>query len=160
MLVEQEVAQPVPMAAVLENIAPVLSEGRIKKPGFLRRNWYFILLPILAVLVLTIIGSGWLGHNGGYVIIDWPAELRGNKNGWAVKVDSNEVAVGSANPIKLPVDIGKRRISLVRRGYQPQSHAVNVETGKSYTFAAEPFEEAIGVLDPAQLIESENGSDE
>ena len=159
-LVEQQVAQPVPMAPVLENIAPVLSEGRIKKPGFLRRNWYFILLPILAVLVLTIIGSGWLGHNGGYVIIDWPAELRGNKNGWAVKVDSNEVAVGSANPIKLPVDIGKRRISLVRRGYQPQSHAVNVETGKSYTFAAEPFEEAIGVLDPAQLIESENASDE
>ncbi|HAL13373.1 MAG TPA: hypothetical protein DCP67_06130, partial [Planctomycetaceae bacterium] len=68
--------------------------------------------------------------------------------------------VGTDNPIRLPIDIGRRRISLLRRGYQPQSHAINVEAGKSYTFAAEPFEEAIGVFDPAQLIESENGSDE
>ena len=159
-LIEQQVAQPVSTALVLDNVTPILNEGRTKRPRFLRRNWYFISLPVLAVLVLIIIGSGWLGHNGGYVIIDWPAELRGNKNGWAVKVDSNEVAVGTDNPIRLPIDIGRRRISLLRRGYQPQSHAINVEAGKSYTFAAEPFEEGIGVFDPAQLIESENGSDE
>jgi len=159
-LVEQQVAQPLPTAPVLENVRPTLNEARPKSRGFLRRNWYFISLPILAVIVLTVIGSGWLGHNRGYVIIDWPTELRGNKNGWAVKVDSHEIAVGTDNPINLPVDVGKRRISLVRRGYQPQSRAFTVEAGTTYTLDAEPFEEAIGVLDPTQLIESESTSDQ